>query len=169
MRSTSNLSLTEDRMNIKTLEEEGYTPLQISRKLKVGRQMVYKWLDRKTLVDKKRSGRPTVLSPIIKMCLRASHTKKVVVLCESLKVPQIGKISFEEKQKNIKDNCSGFHRIYTIMDDSIQEMTKATQEKKIIGDRVKFGEILTKDEDLTPDAKNQRKRANIFFFGRNLD
>jgi hypothetical protein len=115
-------------MKIKTLEEEGYTSLQISKKLKVGRQMVYKWFDGKTLVDKKRSGQPTVLYHIIKICLKASHTKKMVVLYESLQAPQIGKISFEEKQKNIKDNCSGFHRIYSIMDDSIQEMTKATQD-----------------------------------------
>ncbi len=41
------------------------------------------------------------------------------------------------------------------MDVSILEITKATQDKKKIGDRVKFGEILTKNENLTPDAKGQ--------------
>ena len=50
------------RVQIQTLAKEGITTKEIANKLKVGRTPVFKWKDKNTVSDKKRSGRPKIIS-----------------------------------------------------------------------------------------------------------
>src|SRR5258706_16186421 len=49
-------------VQIQTLAAEGVSADEIARKLKVGRTTVFKWKNKKTVFEKKRSGRPKILS-----------------------------------------------------------------------------------------------------------
>lgn len=164
MAARSKLSWEEVRMKIKTLGEEGYTPLQISRKLEVDPKTVYKWRDRETVKDQKRSGRPTVLSPTTKNMIKkrlcekiGSSVRKCVANLNSTNrfLKKNKKISKTIIQKYVKSTPWGRT--------AYKRPQKPLLTNKNINDRVKFGIMLTENGYLTPGSRGQEKRANILF------
>jgi len=64
------------RVKIQTLAKEGFSTKEISQKLKVGRTTVFKWKNNKTVIDKKRSGRPRVLTSTDKKQIKSLMYRK---------------------------------------------------------------------------------------------
>ena len=60
------------RVQIQDLAKEGITLKKIEKKLKVSRTTVFKWKDKNTVSDKKRSGRPKILSSADKKQIKAA-------------------------------------------------------------------------------------------------
>jgi len=99
------------RVKMQTLFSEGYGVMQIVRKLKVSKSTVQRWVRRKTIGDKKKSGRPTKCTPTTKLTIRkeireklgASSRKCARVLNTSENYENRGKkISYKTVQRQLK-------------------------------------------------------------------
>src|SRR5690348_13918783 len=76
MNSSVKIRREHTRVKIQKLEKEGFSNKEIAQKLDVGRTTVFKWKDKKTVFDKKRSGRPTVIGNFEKKKIKTLMYRK---------------------------------------------------------------------------------------------
>lgn len=157
-------SREEKRVQIQTLLSEGYGASQISRKLGVAYNTVKLWEGRRTVVDKKRSGRPTELSPTsksqitrnLKEKIGGSVRKTLKKLNESARYQKKGKkISRAAVRNYVKKQKWG--------KTAYKRPKKQILTQKNIQDRLKFGETVKRTGYLGDDRRAQQKRSHILF------
>ncbi|XP_035701370.1 ABC transporter G family member 23-like isoform X3 [Folsomia candida] len=132
-------SRQEKRVQIQTLLSEGYGASQISRKLGVAYNTVKLWEGRRTVVDKKRSGRPTELSPTSKSQITRNLKEKIGGSVRKTLKKLNESARYQKKGKKISRAAV---RNY---------------------DRLKFGETVKRTGYLGDDRRAQQKRSHILF------
>ncbi|XP_035714868.1 uncharacterized protein LOC110858831 [Folsomia candida] len=157
-------SREEKRVQIQTLLSEGYGASQISRKLGVAYNTVKLWEGRRTVVDKKRSGRPTAFSPTsksqitrnLKEKIGGSVRKTLKKLNESARYQKKGKKISRAAVRNYAKKQKWGKTAY-------KRPKKQILTQKNIQDRLKFGETVKRTGYLGDDRRAQQKRSHILF------
>lgn len=154
----------EKRIKIQTLVKEGFSLTDISEKVGVSINTASTWKNRDSIVDKKRSGRPTKLSPTTKNMIKSrlyrksgsSVRKYAASLNNSDRFLRNGKrISYSAIQKHIKKTDWGKN--------AYKRTKKPFLSAKNIKDRVNFGNMLEREGYLTDGPRGEEKRRNILF------
>jgi transposase len=164
MRPKVKCSREHIRVKIQALWKEGYGASQIARKFGVTRKTVYLWVRRKTVVDKKRPGQPTKLSPTTKRQIKKKMYRKVGSSVRKMsKLLNLSK-RYANKGKTIsKDTVQNYLKKTTWGQKAFRSSTKPILSQKNIQDRMKFGNLVEKGGFLTSGGRGEKLRSNILF------
>ncbi|OXA47024.1 hypothetical protein Fcan01_18107 [Folsomia candida] len=164
MRPIVKQSRAATRSKIQVLHEEGYGPMQIARKLGLDRKTVWRWKNRKSICDKKRTGRPTKASPTTKNMIKSRMYRKL-----GSSVRKCAKALNESKRFLGKDKklshqtVQNFIKTTTWGKTAFKSSCKPHLSAKNISDRVRFGTFRTGNRYLTDGRRGHEKRSNILF------
>ena len=158
------LKTKEKRHYIQALYKAGHSAKEISKCVGVSRNTVKRWRNRKSIENKKGSGRPTKLS---------RYDKKQIynILYQNYDA------SIRKTAKIINSESRNKRKNKTICPNTIQNYIKSTEwgkkaykspkkqklSEKNIKERLKFGEILDSNGYLTEGRLGKEKRAHILF------
>lgn len=160
-----NLSPTEiKRIKIKAMLKAGKTIKEVAFKLGVTRQTVAKCKLRKSIKDKKRSGRPTKVSPKTKMKIREIMKNKYGSSTRNCVKNLNGSFDFIARGKTISRRTVQRYLLTTDWGKTAYKITKTPfLTKKNVSDRIKFMEIVRKEGYVSDGRIGKDLRNNILW------
>ena len=150
MSSKVKLSRIHTRVKIQTLAKEGYTVTEIAEKLKVSRTTAQKWKNMKSVMDKRRSGRPKALSSADKRQIKNKMYRKMgSFLRKTTKMLNLSKRNLERGKKVSHMTVHNYLKTTDWGRRAFKSTVRPRLSERNIKDRLSFGAAVEESRYLT--------------------
>ena len=157
-------------MKIQTLAKEGYTVTEIAEKLKVSRTTAQKWKNMKSVMDKRRSGRPKALSSADKRQIKNKMYRKMgSSLGKTTKMLNLSKRNLERGKKVSHMTVHNYLKTTDWGRRAFKSTVRPRLSERNIKDRLSFGAAVEESGYLTSGPRGDKLRSNIFFTDESMN